>query len=137
MTLSYWSIVTSVIGVASPMPATFNTASTRPNCSIAVSNMAATSSSLVTSQWTGSTPSPTSAAVSFSAPLMSAATTLAPSRTNTFVEAFAMPDPAPVMTATLPLSNPMTPPSCQVTCRSILLVAVVSDTRPRHLVSTR
>ena len=69
--------------------------------------MASMSSSLVTSQWTGSTPSPTSAAVSFSAPLMSAATTLAPSRTNSFTDAFAIPDPAPVMTATFPSSSPM------------------------------
>ena len=38
---------------------------------------------------------------------MSAASTLAPSRTNTFVDARAMPEPAPVMTATLPSSSPI------------------------------
>jgi hypothetical protein len=62
----------------------------------------------VTSQWTGTTASPTSDAVSFSAPLMSAATTFAPSRTKIFVDALAMPDPAPVITATLPSSSPIT-----------------------------
>src|SRR5690242_11428742 len=40
---------------------------------------------------------------------MSAASTLAPSRTNTRVEARAMPEPAPVMTATLPSNSPMGP----------------------------
>src|SRR6185312_4117917 len=43
-------------------------------------------------------------------PLMSAATTLAPSRTNAFTDAFAIPDPAPVMTATLPSSIPIRAP---------------------------
>src|SRR4051794_33881908 len=40
---------------------------------------------------------------------MSAATTRAPSRTNTLTDAFAIPEPAPVMTATLPSSSPITP----------------------------
>jgi hypothetical protein len=47
------------------------------------------------------------AAVSFSAPLMSTATTDAPSRTKTFVDALAIPDPAPVMSATFPCRSDM------------------------------
>src|SRR3954471_4476215 len=90
------------------MPATLSTASTRANASRAAANMASTSASDVTSTWNGTQASPSSAAVSFSAPLMSAARTLAPSRTNTSDAALAMPDPAPVMTATLPSSSPMT-----------------------------
>src|SRR2546423_12720465 len=90
------------------MPATLSTASTCPKASRTAANMASTSSSVVTSTWNGTTASPSSAAVSFSAPLMSAANTLAPSRTNTSDAAFAIPDPAPVMTATLPSSSPMT-----------------------------
>src|SRR5262249_3704220 len=38
---------------------------------------------------------------------MSAASTRAPSLTNTNVDAFAIPEPAPVMTADLPSSRPM------------------------------
>jgi hypothetical protein len=38
---------------------------------------------------------------------MSAATTRAPSRTKTFTDAFAIPEPAPVMTATLPSNSPI------------------------------
>ena len=45
---------------------------------------------------------------------MSAATTLAPSRTKTFTDAFAIPDPAPVMTATLPSSSPIERPPLQL-----------------------
>ena len=78
----------------------------RPNSETARSIIAATSDSLVTSAWNGTTASPASLAVSFSAPLMSAASTLAPSRTNAIVDAFAIPDPAPVITATLPSSRP-------------------------------
>ena len=89
------------------MPATLSTQSTRPNSATAASNIAATSSSLVTSQCTGSTPAPTSAAVCSCAPLMSPATTFAPSATNSFVDALAMPEPAPVITATLPSSSPI------------------------------
>ena len=91
----------------SAMPATLSTASTRPNCSTAAAIMASTSASWVTSQCTGRTSPPTSAAVSCSAPLMSAATTLAPSRTKTLTDALPMPDPAPVITATLPSSSPI------------------------------
>ena len=69
---------------------------------------ASTWSSWVTSQCTGSTSPPTSSAVVCSAPLMSAATTFAPSRTNTLTDALAMPEPAPVMTATLPSNSPIT-----------------------------
>ena len=107
---SYFSWVTSTRSCGSEIPATFNMASRRPNSSTAAATMAAMSSSLVTSQWNGSTPSPASAAVSFSAPLMSAATTRAPSRTKAFTDAFAIPEPAPVMTATLPSSCPTVPP---------------------------
>src|SRR5262249_18217412 len=47
------------------------------------------------------------AAVSASAPLMSPATTGAPSRTKILTDAFPIPDPAPVMTATLPSKRPI------------------------------
>src|SRR5881397_3127076 len=89
------------------MPATLSTASTRPNCSTAALITASTSASWVTSQCTGRTLAPSAAAVSFSPPLMSAATTLAPSRTNTLHDALPMPDPAPVITATLPSNSPI------------------------------
>ncbi len=91
----------------SAMPATLRTASTRPNSSTAAAIKDSTSASFETSQCTGRTPGPISAAVSCSAPLMSAATTLAPSRIKTLTDAFAIPEPAPVMTATLPSSNPI------------------------------
>ena len=74
------------------MPATFSTASTRPNSFRAAAIIASTSASWDTSQWTGRTSSPTSAAVSFSAPLMSPATTFAPSRTKTLTDAFPCPN---------------------------------------------
>src|SRR3954471_16714735 len=93
------------------MPATFSTASSRPNSSTAARIIASTSDSFVTSQCTGSTPSPTWAAVSFSAPLTSAATTRAPSRMNALTDAFAMPEPAPVITATFPSNSPIEPSS--------------------------
>src|SRR4029450_9266396 len=95
-------------GIDNPMPATLRIASTLPNSATAASNNAATSSSWVTSQCTGSAPSPISAAVSFSAPLMSAATAFAPSATKSFVEALAIPEPAPVITAASPSSRPIT-----------------------------
>src|SRR5262245_53908320 len=91
----------------SAMPATLSTTSTRPNVRTAAAIMASTSASLVTSQCTARALPPNSAAVSCSAPLMSAATTLAPSRTNTLTDAFAIPDPAPVITATLPSNRPI------------------------------
>src|SRR3954449_1461414 len=62
------------------------------------------------STWNGTTASPSVAAVSSSRPLMSAASTLAPSRTNTSAVARAIPEPAPVMTATFPSSSPMSGP---------------------------
>src|SRR3954454_15535443 len=100
------------------MPATLRTASRRPNSSTAARIVASTSSSFVTSQCTGSTPAPTSAAVSFSAPLMSAATTCAPSRTKIFTAAFAIPEPAPMMTATFPSSSPMSRPPARSRIRA-------------------
>ena len=108
ITRSYSSRSISWTAPAVPIPATFSTASTRPKASTAAPNMASTSASDETSTWKGTTASPSSAAVSFSAPLMSAAKTLAPSRTNTSDAAFAIPDPAPVITATFPSSSPMT-----------------------------
>ena len=89
------------------MPATLRTASTRPKLSSAAANIASTAASLVTSTWNGTTASPSAAAVSSWPPLMSAAKTLAPSRTNTWAAARPMPDPAPVMTATFPSSSAM------------------------------
>ncbi len=73
--------------------------------------MAATCASSVTSTRNGTTASPSCSAVSSSWPVMSAARTLAPSRTNTAAEARAMPEPAPVMTAILPSNSPMVPPT--------------------------
>ena len=49
-------MVTSPSMQPSAMPATFSTASTRPNFSTAAATMASTSASLVTSQCTGNTP---------------------------------------------------------------------------------
>jgi hypothetical protein len=89
------------------MPATLSTASTFPNASSAAANIASTDASSVTSTWTGTTASPSASAVSSCRPLMSAASTRAPSRTNTSVDARAIPDPAPVMTATFPSSSAM------------------------------
>src|SRR5262249_15256993 len=57
--------------------------------------------------------SPSSAAVSASRPLMSAARTRAPSRTKTLVDALAIPDPAPVITATLPSSSAIRSSRCR------------------------
>ena len=94
MIRSYSSSVTSASPCAPAMPATFSTASTRPNASIAVANMAATCASSVTSAPKATTASPSSSAVSFSRPLTSTARTFAPSRTNTRVVARAIPDPA-------------------------------------------
>ncbi len=101
------------MNTALPIPATLHTTSTRPNTSSARANMASTSASWVTSTWQGTTASPAWSAVSCSAPLMSAARTWAPSSTNNSVEAFAIPEPAPVMTATLPSSKPMTISLCR------------------------
>ena len=56
---SYSSSVMSASGCALPTPATFNTASTRPNASVAAANIAWTCASSVTSTWKGTTPSPT------------------------------------------------------------------------------
>src|SRR2546429_4303751 len=102
----YSSTLMSAIVPPPPRPATLSTASTLPNASSAAANMASTSSSLETSTWNGTNGSPSSSAVSFSRPLMSAPSTLAPSRTNTRADARAMPEPAPVMTATFPSSSP-------------------------------
>src|SRR4051794_30403269 len=92
------------------MPAMLRIASTFPNASCAAANIASTWSAFEMSTRNGTTASPSSAAVSFSRPLMSAARTRAPSRTNTSAVARAMPDPAPVMTATLPSSSPISGP---------------------------
>src|SRR6478609_8796686 len=125
MIRSYSSTVASAGAPPLPMPATLSTASTRPNASSAAANIASTSASLVTSTWNGTTASPSAAAVSSSRPLMSAASTRAPSRTNTLEHARAMPEPAPVITATLPSSSPM------VLLRSDLLQCEQRDDRRR------
>ncbi len=107
MMRSYSAIVILCTGSAPPMPATFSTASTRPKASSAAANIASTWSSCVTSTRKGTTASPSEDAVSSSRPLMSAASTRAPSRTNTCDDDLPIPDPAPVITATLPSSSPM------------------------------
>src|SRR5262249_19576333 len=66
-------------------------------------------------------------------PLKSAATTRAPSRTNTFTEALAMPEPAPVITATLPSSiPPMGTSSAWGTCPEIGAMTMAPMCRPRQ-----
>jgi hypothetical protein len=106
------------MGSGVPMPATLSTTSSRPKRSTVAATAASTSASTVTSQCTGTTASPSSAAVSFSAPLMSAATTEAPSRTKIRDDALAIPDPAPVISATLPSSIPIAVPPYQVADRA-------------------
>src|SRR5690348_11311525 len=104
------------------MPATLSSASRRPNSSTAVRTIASTSASLVTSQCTARAPSPIAPAVSASAPLQSATTTFAPSRAKSCADALPIPEPAPVMTATLPSNIPMANPHtiwCQGTMAPI------------------
>ena len=107
ITRSYSSSVVSASGAGAPIPATLSTASTVPKASSAEANMASTDASSETSTRTGTTASPSASAVSSCLPLMSAASTLAPSRTNTSADARPIPDPAPVMTATFPSSSAM------------------------------
>src|SRR5262245_32998715 len=122
-------MVTSASGWASAIPATLSTASTRPKVSRAAANMASTWASSVTSQWNGVTASPRASAVSFSRPLTSTASTRAPSRTNTCVEARAIPDPAPVMIATLPSSSPIVPPWFPPDFHVRVLAAIVGSAK--------
>ena len=89
-------------------PALLNTTSSRPNASTAAANIACTSAACETSACTAIASLPISAAADSSCPLTSAQTTLAPSSANSSAEARPMPDPAPVTTATLPVSFPMT-----------------------------
>ena len=82
-----------------------------PNRSTAVRMIRWTSASLVTSPVAATALSPRSPTVSCTASaLTSTATTRAPSRTNTWVATRPIPPPAPVMSATLPSSRPISPP---------------------------
>ena len=90
------------------IPALLNTTSSRPNVSTAAANIAFTSAACETSARTAIASWPISAAADSWCPLTSAQTTLAPSAANSSAEARPMPDPAPVTTATLPSSFPMT-----------------------------
>src|SRR4051794_33124261 len=89
------------------IPAQFSIASRPPNSWTAACTAASRSASFVTSQCSGMTSPCVCAAVSFSAPLMSTATTFAPSRANTLTDALPMPEPAPVTTATFPSNSPI------------------------------
>src|SRR4051812_7534622 len=133
ITRSYSSSVISARGEAVAMPATFRTASTRPKALTAAANIASTEDSSDTSTWHGTTASPSAAAVSSSRPLMSAASTWAPSRTNTSVDARAIPEPAPVMTATFPSSSVMAMlyPRFNVRSRSVQEGVMAEGRRPR------
>src|ERR1700680_551011 len=84
-------------------PAQFSSTSMWPNTSLACRTICLTLASSVTSVRTKRAPAPASRALaSPSASSISATTTLAPSATNIFADARPMPEPAPVITATLP-----------------------------------
>src|SRR5262249_8635533 len=97
---------TSATGLSSRSepPAQFSSMSTCPKASLAPCPVCLPSAPSVTSVCTKRAPSPASrAAASPSVASISATTTLAPSATNSLADARPMPDPAPVITATLPL----------------------------------
>src|ERR1700730_8133775 len=96
---------TSVTGLSSRRepPAQFRSTSTWPKASLACCTICLTLSSSVTSVCTKRAPAPAARAVAsprFAS--ISATTTLAPSATNSLADARPMPEPAPVITATLP-----------------------------------
>src|SRR5262245_31234595 len=96
---------TSVTGLSSRSepPAQFSSMSTWPKASLACCTIRLTLSSSVTSVCTKRAPSPASRALASPSVLsISATTTLAPSATNSLADARPMPEPAPVITATLP-----------------------------------
>src|SRR6188508_327987 len=96
---------TSVTGLSSRSepPAQLSSTSMRPNASLACRTICLTLSSSVTSVRTKRAPAPASRAlVSPSVASISATTTFAPSATNCLADARPMPEPAPVITATLP-----------------------------------
>src|SRR5229473_304076 len=96
---------TSVTGLSSRSepPAQFSSTSTWPKASRACCTICLTLSSSVTSVRTKRAPAPASRALaSPSVSSISATTTLAPSATNILAAARPMPEPAPVITATLP-----------------------------------
>src|SRR5713226_3337733 len=99
---------TSVTGLSSRRepPAQFSSTSTWPKASLACCTICLTLSSSVTSVCTKRASAPASRAVaSPSVASISATTTLAPSATNSLADARPMPEPAPVITATLPTSR--------------------------------
>src|SRR5215813_1253570 len=105
---------TSVTGLSSRSepPAQFSSMSTWPKASLAPCTICLTLASSVTSVCTKRAPSPASrAAASPSVASISATTTLAPSATNSLADARPMPDPAPVITATLPARRFICPSS--------------------------
>src|SRR5258708_11380116 len=96
---------TSVTGLSSRSepPAQFSRTSTWPNASVACCTIFLTLASSVTSVRTKRASAPASRALaSPSVASISATTTLAPSATNSLAAARPMPEPAPVITATLP-----------------------------------
>src|SRR5215207_7302740 len=105
MVLSQTDGSTSVTGLSSRSepPAQFSRMSMWPKASLACCTICLTLSSSVTSVCTKRAPAPASRALaSPSFASISATTTLAPSATNSLADARPMPEPAPVITATLP-----------------------------------
>src|SRR4029450_11667723 len=107
MVLSQTDGSTSVTGLSSRRepPAQFRRTSTWPKASLACCTICLTLSSSCTSVCTkraGGAPRASAGVASRSAASLSATTTLAPSATNSLADARPMPEPAPVITATLP-----------------------------------
>ena len=121
MVRSHTERSTSVTGLSSRSepPAQFSSTSTRPKASFACCTICLTLSSSVTSVATKRASAPASRALaSPSVASSSATTTLAPSATNSLADARPMPEPAPVITATLPARRFIWP-SPRYTSRSL------------------
>src|SRR5215207_6087909 len=127
MVLSQTDGSTSVTGLSSRSepPAQFSRMSMWPKASLACCTICLTLSSSVTSVCTKRAPAPASRALaSPSFASISATTTLAPSATNSLADARPMPEPAPVITATLP--------SRRFICPSLALPLVDLSYRSSH-----
>src|SRR5262249_36072809 len=96
--------------IGPPKPALLQRTSRRPNAFSAAEILPCTSAETATSAWTASAAAPIPAAVSSSLPLRSAQTTRAPSAAKSSAIALPIPEPAPVITATLSLNRTGAPP---------------------------
>src|SRR5205823_4407645 len=104
-------VVRTDSSASSKMPALLYRTSSLPKRPTAVSTKTATSASRATSPITATACPSRLATVSWTAlSLTSAATTFAPSRTNAWAATRPIPLPAPVISATLPSSRPISPP---------------------------